>query len=139
MPTDDRNTAGQSESIATFPTTLSVAPSPTIERPKRRNKTKAERARECPIDLMSLPYQTMQRVCILGDCSPTTVKRSGLRPVGRRGRTLVYKTSDVVAWLTGNLGDEVEPEKPRRMPMRSAPVANDIGNRLDAIRRGGGR
>lgn len=89
--------------------------------------------------LDSLPVLSMRRVCQLADCSRSTVLRSPLVPVGRRGRTPFYATEDVLAWLRGGLS-------PRSAPAPATPIAEEreraasvVDQSIERIRRIGGR
>jgi hypothetical protein len=53
--------------------------------------------------LADLPVLTTRRACQLADCSRATLYRSGIEPVGKRGRTHVYRTADILAWLSSGL------------------------------------
>ncbi len=55
-------------------------------------------------DLAKLPVLSTRRVCLLADCSPSKVSRSPLVPVGACGKTKMYRTADVMAWIAGTLG-----------------------------------
>lgn len=49
------------------------------------------------------PVLTTRRVLELADCSRSTLERSPLKPIGKRGATRTYSTADVLAWMTGEL------------------------------------
>jgi hypothetical protein len=95
--------------------------------------TKHKRALE-PSALLQLPFLVTGQVCVLGDCAPSTVRRSQLRPIGKRGKSRVYATSDVIRWLAG------EPEKVAQptglVPRRSSSSTSDALVRIAAIAKG---
>ncbi len=47
------------------------------------------------------PILTTRRVLELADCSRSTLDRSGIKPIGRRGGTLTWRTEDILNWLQG--------------------------------------
>ena len=83
--------------------------------------------------LAELPLLTTRRAIILADCSRSTLQRSGPAPIGRRGRTFVYRTEDILRWLSSGI-EAVQPRE-RKLPARSAENGNAL-ERLAAIRRG---
>jgi hypothetical protein len=47
------------------------------------------------------PILTTRRVLALADCSRSTLERSGLKPIGKRGGTRTWSTEAVLAWMQG--------------------------------------
>lgn len=88
------------------------------------------------IDLTRLPLLTKRRVCLLADCSPWTVDRSPLVSVGKRGRSKVYKTEDVLRWIAGELEGRPANTNAAAPRMRAPGVSTDALARLEEIRRG---
>lgn len=86
------------------------------------------------VNLTTLPLLSMRRVCLLADCHPSTVKRSPLVPVGKRGRVLMYRTPDVLAWIAGEMEPQRSGER-RRMPARRLPNASASAPTSDALER----
>jgi hypothetical protein len=89
--------------------------------------------------LTDFPLLTTRRACIVADCSRSTLQRTGPEPVGRRGRTFIYKTADILAWLTG--GIERQAERTALRPERRVVTASaDALERLARVAgRGGAR
>jgi len=90
-----------------------------------------------PETLSKLPFVSTRQICVLADCHPSTVSRSELVPVGVRGRTRMYKTSEALAWISGTLGAEANhaPEVTTGAK-RSATTSADALARLAAIKGG---
>lgn len=99
----------------------------------------ARRKQDAALDLTTLPLLTTRRVCILADCHRSTVKRSTLRPVGKRGRTLIYKTADVLAWMSGAIDDERTANDTAPIRTRAASPSENALDRIASLRRGGSR
>jgi hypothetical protein len=83
-------------------------------------------------NLHLLPVLSTARVCELAGCHRSTVKRSPMIPVGRRGKTLMYKTSDVLAWISGTL---TPPTHEQQHDRKAADTAAAL-ERLAVIRSG---
>jgi hypothetical protein len=106
---------------------------------ERRKQEREERLRrELPF-LSELPILTMPRVCLLAGCSRSTVNRSPLVPVGKRGRTKIYRTADVLAWLQSGLTSASAAalsQPAARTKIAAAPSSPAIADRLAAAARG---
>lgn len=104
-------------------------------RPRRRRRSQAERDKG--VDYATLPVLTTARVAILAGCDRSTVARSPLVPVGRRGKTKMYRTADVLRWVAGELESNSQ-DQPATPPMRTRATTtpSDVTDRLAAIRRG---
>lgn len=93
------------------------------------------------LTLVDLPLLTTRRACVVADCTRSTLQRSGPSPVGKRGRTYVYRTANIIAWLSSGLtndnADSVDRELASggRSPRSSAAAIA----RLRKIARGGAR
>jgi hypothetical protein len=92
---------------------------------------------EAKLRLIDLPLLTTRRACIVADCTRWTLQRSGPGPVGRRGRTFVYRTADILAWLASGI-DVTAPARTHK-PMRSSLPSQAALDRLRSVARGGGK
>ena len=92
-------------------------------------------ARDAAFRFADLPLLTSRRACLLADCSRTTLQRTGPAPVGRRGRTFVYRTDDIIAWLTAGAprGSTVVAPAAQKRTIRGS---GDALARLRSIARG---
>jgi len=85
--------------------------------------------------LVDLPFLTTRRACVVADCSRSTLQRSGPEPVGRRGRTYVYKTEDILRWLTSGIETRAASASlPAARTRASAPSANAL-DRIASLRK----
>lgn len=90
--------------------------------------------------LADLPLLTTRRACLLADCSRTTLQRTGPAPIGQRGRTFVYRTADILAWMSSGL--EAEQEIPAISAVPTHPLAATSARalaRIQAIKNGDGQ
>jgi len=88
-------------------------------------------------ELAALPLLTSRRAARFADCDRSTLQRSGPAPVGKRGRTFVYRTADVIAWMSSGL-ERPEPVVHATAP-RSTVVSSSALARLRAIAKGSTR
>jgi hypothetical protein len=98
-------------------------------------KTRKQANRDA-FDVTTLPLLSSRRVCIVADCHPATLARSPLRPVGKRGRVKFYRTSDVMAWISGQLGASDDTDVPTAPMPRSSTSSADALARIHAVRVG---
>lgn len=103
---------------------------------ERKRRDVAKRDNDARIDLTTLPFLTTRRVCIIADCVPSTVRRSPMVPAGRRGRTYVYRTSDVLSWLAGGLETDESAEAMKPEVARAPANVRGALDRLKTVTRG---
>ena len=86
--------------------------------------------------LVDLPLLTTRRACVLADCTRSTLQRSGPAPVGKRGRTFVYRTADILEWLTSGLDRDRAGDFDQRPRASLKPASADALDRLRKLRGG---
>jgi hypothetical protein len=92
--------------------------------------------RKLDVDQISkLPFLTTSQVRLLaGNDANSTIRRSWLKPVGRRGRSYIYDRESVMRWLSG---EPAPPEKTDASVRCSGPASSmeDALTKIRAIAR----
>jgi hypothetical protein len=79
-------------------------------------------------ELLRLPFLTTgQAARLAGGVANSTVRRWGITPTGKRGKSWVYRTADVLRYLEG--------ETAQARPAKSTRIVGDSSAALERIKR----
>lgn len=88
-----------------------------------------------PEQLAKLPYLTTSQIALLGGgLANSTVRRSGLKPIGKRGRSYVYDRADVMRMLAGEPVESANAAPLAAAPMRRTSASSSNADAIAAIR-----